>query len=215
MRSLYESIMQSRFGDYKIEESILDSDEQVVKDTNCAVVWNKTKPVIDGILNAASEFPMEWFLEGNNLRLDNDTVKKIVKKLKKALPERAIFGSSYGIKQIAKQYVEQYGTAKFTRPRYAYYKIEITYGTRPWGSYSHVSETEMEEFLIYLTDDYICALDIPETKSILTELDTHFAKYVTQDEVKLTDTYKMKSKIGGKYRVYSFKDLKKEFIARK
>ena len=200
MRSLYESI--------------LDSDEQVVKNTERAVVWNNTKPVIDRVLNASSEFPMYWFLDGNNLRLDKDTIKKIVKKLKKALPSGALFGYSYGVPQIAKQHVEWYDTVKFTNPRYAYYKIEIAYAIRT-DLNLRISQTEMDEFLVYLTDDYIYALDIPETKSILNSLDEHFDKYTTQDEVKLTDTYKMKTKIGGKYRVYSFKDLIKEFIAKK
>lgn len=195
MRSLYESIT-----------SVIN-DRVVIKNT-----IDINSLVIDTILNAKSEFPMLWFLEENNLRLDKDTVKKIVNKLKKALPEGALFGSSYGIPQIAKQHVEWYDTVKFTSTRYAYYKIEITYGTKPWGPYRGVSQTEMAEFLIYLTDDYIYALDIPETKSILAEFDNHFAKYTTQDEVKLSNTYKMKSKTGGKYRVYSFKDLTKEFI---
>ena len=66
-----------------------------------------TKQVIDNVLNAHSEFPMLLFLEGNNLRLDKNTIKKIVNKLKKTLPEGALFGmTSYGIPQIAKQTVE-------------------------------------------------------------------------------------------------------------
>ena len=197
MRSLYESILGSNSADLR------------------STIRNKTKPVIDGVLNAASEFPMEWFIEGNDLRLDKDTVKKIVNKLKKALPEGALFGSSYGVPQIAKQRIEKYDTNKHANPRYAYYKIKIAYAYRT-DLYRHsISETEMGEYIIYLTEDYIYALDIPETKSILAELDDHFAKYAAQDEVKLTDTYKMKSRIGGKYRIYSFKDLIKEFIDRK
>lgn len=192
MRSLYESITS------------------VINDR--VANQNINRLVIDTILNANSEFPMLWFLEENNIRLDKDTVKKIVNKLKKALPEGALFGSSYGVRQIAKQRVEDYGSVKFTDPKYAYYKIEIEYARRT-DLYRHgISQTEIEEFLIYLTGDCIYALDIPETKGMLAELDNHFAKYVTQDEVKLTDTYKMKSEIGGKYRVYSFKDLTKEFI---
>ena len=155
---------------------------------------------------------MRWFLEDNNLRLDKDNVKKIVNKLKKALPEGALFGYKYGVPQIAKQFVEKYDTIKFTSIKYAYYEIEIAYAHRT-DLYRHgISQTEKREFIIYLTDDCIYALDIPETKSILAELDDHFSKYTTQDEVKLSDTFKMKSKIGGKYRVYSFKDLTKEFI---
>ena len=195
MRSLYESI-----------SSVID-DRVVIQNT-----IDRNSIVIDTVLNANSEFRMIWFLENNNLRLDKDVVKKIVNKLKKALPEGAIFGRSYGIPQIAKQSVEKYDTVKFTSTRYAYYKIEISYGVEPWGPHKGVSQTEKSEFLIYLTDDCIYALDIPETKSILAELDDYFSKYTTQDEVKLSDTYKRKSVIGGKYRVYSFKDLTKEFI---
>ena len=66
-----------------------------------------------------------------------------------------------------------------------------------------------------MTEDGICALDIPETKSMLNELDTHFDKYDIQKEVNLTSTYSLESKLGGKYRIYSFKYLKKEFIALK
>ena len=66
-----------------------------------------------------------------------------------------------------------------------------------------------------MTEDSIYALDIPETKNILDELDTHFAKYTTQDKVEIVDKYSMESSIGGKYRIYSFKDLTKEFVDRK
>ena len=199
MRSLYESI-----------SSVID-DQVVIQNT-----IDRNSIVIDKILNARSEFPMMRFLEENNLRLDKDNVKKIVNKLKKALPEGALFGYKYGVPQIAKQIVVKYDTVKnaFTTPRYAYYKIEIEYAIRNSPNSYHMSQTEMEEFLVYLTEDYIYALDIPETKSILAELDDHFSKYTTQDEVKLTATYKLKSKIGGKYRVYSFKDLIKEFIGK-
>lgn len=198
MRSLYESI-----------SSVID-DRVVIQNT-----IDRNSIVIDTVLNANSEFPMLWFLENNNLRLDKDIIKKIVNKLKKALPKDVRFGiSSYGVHQIAKQDVEKYDSVRFTDPKYAYYKIEIEYAIRNSPNSYHMSQTEMEEFLVYLTEDYIYALDIPETKSILDSLDDHFAKYTTQDEVKLTATYKMKSKIGGKYRVYSFKDLTKEFIGK-
>lgn len=78
-----------------------------------------------------------------------------------------------------------------------------------------ISQTSLIENIIYLTEDNIYALDIPDTKSILDELNIHFVKYTTQDEVKLSDPYEMESKLGGKYRVYSFKDLKKEFVDKK
>ena len=197
MKSLYESILSSTKSGLK------------------SFVWDKTKPVIDKTLNANSEFPMLWFLEGNNLRLDKDTVNKIVNKLKKVLPKDAVFGRNYGIRQIAKQDVEKYYTANYPDLKYACYNIEITYGVKIGGPRNFSTRTEMSEFLIYLTYDYIYALDLPETKKILDELDTHFVKYTTQDEVKLSDTYEMESKLGGKYRVYSFKDLKKEFVDKK
>lgn len=190
--------------------------ETILTSTNSglqATIWNKTKPVIDSVLNSSSEFQVEWFLEGNNIRLDKDTTKKIVNKLKKVLPEGALFGYRYGIPQIAKQNIEGYGVIKHTNPRFAYYRIEIEYAYI-WHEFfkSGVSTKIFVENLICLTGDYIYALDIPETKSILNNLDKHFSKYVIQDEVKLTDTYTMQSKIGGKYRVYSFKDIIKEFI---
>ena len=169
------------------------------------------KQVIDKVLNASSEFHMIWFLERNNLRLDKNTVKKIVNKLKRVLPEGALFGMmSYGVPQIAKQQVEWYNT--INSYKYAYYRIEIKYAFRTTVRHMNgmLTKTLIED-IICLTEDSIYALDIPETKSILDELDTHFAKYVTQDEVEIVDKYQLKSKIGGRYRVYSFKDLTKEF----
>lgn len=53
--------------------------ETILTSTNSglhATIWNKTKPVIDSVLNSSSEFPVGWFLEGNNIRLDKDTAKK-------------------------------------------------------------------------------------------------------------------------------------------
>ena len=196
MKSLYESILSS------------------TKSGLRSFVWDKTKPVIDNVLNARSEFPMLWFLEGNNLRLDNDTVKKIVNKLKKVLPEKALFGiNQYGVHQIAKQTVEKYDTARFTNSRCGYYCIEIEYAIRDENR--KIRQRTLNEYIIWLTEDSICALDIPDTKSMLTELDSHFDKYDIQNVVNLTSTYSLESKLGGKYRVYSFKDLKKEFIATK
>ena len=199
MKSLYESILSS------------------TKTGLRSFVWDKTKPVIDNILNANSEYPMEWFLEGNNLRLDNDTIKKIVNKLKKVLPEKALFGmNQYGVPQIAKQTVEKYNTVGPNNSRHAYYNIEIEYATRTTDRHiNSISTTALIENIIYLTEDNIYALDIPETKSMLNELDTHFDKYDTQNIVNLTSTYYLESKLGGKYRIYSFKDLTKEFVALK
>ena len=200
MKSLYESILSSTKTGLK------------------SFVWDKTKPVIDKILNANSEFPMLWFLEGNNLRLDNDIVKKIVNKLKKVLPEKALFGiNQYGVHQIAKQTVEKWDTARFNNPRYGYYCIEIEYAVRDENR--RIRQRILNEYIIWLTENGICALDIPETKSILDELDTHFDKYDTQNEINLTSKYdpesNIESNLGGKYRVYSFKDLIKEFVALK
>lgn len=200
MKSLYESILSSTKSGLK------------------SFVWDKTKPVIDKILNANSEFPMLWFLEGNNLRLDKDTVKKVVNKLKKVLPKEALFGiNQYGVKQIAKQRVEYWNTARFSNPRCAYYCIEIEYAIRDENR--KIRQRTLNEYIIWLTEDGICALDIPETKSMLNELDTHFDKYDTQKEVTLASTHfpgsNIESNLGAKYRVYSFKDLTKEFVALK
>lgn len=201
-------------------ESILDNEDVLINNANDFINWkiiyDKTKPVIDDILNSHTEFRMEWFLEGNNLRLDKDVVKKIVNKLKKVLPKEALFGSSYGVKQIAKQSVEKYDSVNHTNPKYAYYMISISYAFYDtWKGKRRVAESSEGEYIIYLTKDFIYALDIPETKNILDELDTHFAKYVTQDDIKIYDKYTMESNIGGKYRVYSFKDLIKEFKNRR
>lgn len=198
MKSLYESILSS------------------TKTGLRSFVWDKTKPVIDRVLNANSEFPMLWFLEGNNLRLDNDVVKKIVNKLKKVLPEKALFGmNQYGVPQIAKQKVENYNTVGPNNSRHAYYDIEIEYAIRSLAQHRGISQTSLIENIIYLTEDNIYALDIPETKNILNELDTHFDKYDIQNVVNITTSYSLESKLGGKYRIYSFKDLTKEFVALK
>ena len=198
-----------------LKESILNSANHSGEGFKAQRRNEITKQVIDKVLSAHSEFPMLWFLEGNNLRLDKDTVKKIVNKLKRVLPEGALFGiNSYGVHQIAKQQVEWYDTVN--RYRYAYYRLEIEYAFRTTTRHMNgISTTALIEDIICLTEDSIYVLDIPETKSILDELDTHFAKYVTQDEVEIVDKYSMKSSIGGKYRIYSFKDLTKEFVDRK
>ena len=201
-------------------ESILDDEDVLVNNAkdfnNWKIIYNKTKPVIDDILNSPLEFDMRWFLEENNLRLDKDVIKKIANKLKKVLPKEALFGRIYGVPQIAKQRVEDYNSVNYANPKYAHYRISISYafydtmrGTRG------VAQSSKNEYIIYLTQDFIYALDIPETKNILDELDTHFAKYVTQDDIKGDNKYTIKSNIGGKYRVYSFKDLIKEFKNRK
>ena len=202
MKSLYESILDD-------EEVLIGKAKDFI---NWKIIYDKTKPVIDDILNSPSEFRMGYFLEKNNLRLDKDVVKKIVNKLKKVLPKEALFGSSYGVKQIAKQGVENYDSVNYTNPKYAYYMISIRFAFHDSrrGTY-RIAESSKDEYIIYLTEDFIYALDIPETKNILNELDTHFAKYVTQDDIKIDNKYTIESNIGGKYRVYSFKDLIKEF----
>lgn len=201
-------------------ESILDNEDVLVNNAknyiNWKIIYDKTKLVIDDILSSPSEFRMEWFLEENNLRLDKDVVKKIINKLKKVLPKEALFGRIYDVPQIAKQRVEDYDSVNYTNPKYAHYKISILYAfydTR--RDTRRVAKSSKDEYIIYLTKDFIYALDIPETKNILDELDTHFAKYVTQDDIKIDDEYTIESSIGGKYRAYSFKDLIKEFKNRK
>jgi hypothetical protein len=199
-----------------IKESILDDEDVLIGNAkdfiNWKIIYDKTKPVIDDILNSPLEFDMGWFLEENNLRLDKDVVKKIVNKLKKALPKEALFGRIYGVPQIAKQRVEDYRSVNYANPKYAYYKISISYAFYDTlRDTRRITQSSENEYIIYLTKDFIYALDISETKNILDELDTHFAKYVTKDDIKRDDKYTIESNIGGKYRVYSFKDLIKEF----
>ena len=188
MRSLYESI-----------SSVID-DQVVIQNT-----IDRNSVVIDKILNARSEFPMMRFLEENNLRLDKDNVKKIVNKLKKTLPSDAKFGmTKYGVRRLADQRLEDYGTT-IIDPKYGYYNINIEYGQK--RGYDSLIERILE-----LHETGIYALDIPETKSIIDVLDKHFKDYTAKEEVKLHQWYNLKSEIGGKYRIYSFKDLTKEFI---
>ena len=151
MKSLYESILSS------------------TKTGLRSFVWDKTKPVIDNILNNNiwSSYPMGFFLEGNNLRLDTDTIKKIVNKLKNFLPENALFGMrQYNVHQISKQTVENWSTVKFTNPRFAFYRIEIQYAIRD-DLDNRIKTRILDENIIWLTEDNIYALDIPETKKYL------------------------------------------------
>lgn len=197
MKSLYESILGSTKSGLK------------------SFVWDKTKPVIDSILNNNTWYPMGCFLEENNLRLDNDNIKKIVNKLKKLLPEKALFGiRQYSVPQISKQHIEWWNTVRLANPRFAFYRLEIQYVIRD-NLDNKIKKRTLDENIIWLTEDNIYALDIPETKRILDELDTHFDKYDTIKNVDITSEYYLESKFGAKYRVYSFKDLIKEFVATK
>ena len=199
MKSLYESILDT-------EGDILKNvDKKGTRFLKAEKILQKMKPSLDKIFQAKTEFPMKAFLENNGLRLDKSDVKKIVNKLKKKLPSDAKFGRKYGVSRLADQNVEDYGTA-WADPQFGYYKIDIRYA--PGG---HPDDDLIEDILL-VYDTALYVLDIPETKSITDVLDEHFEDYIVEEEVKLSRWYILKSKIGGKYRIYDFYHLKKELI---
>ncbi len=200
MKSLYESILDT-------EDDILKSvDKKGAIFLKAKEILQKMKPMLDGIFQAkwSTEVPMQTFLEDNKLRLVKDDVKKIVNKLKKKLPPDAKFGSKYGIRRLADQNVEDYGTT-FSDPRFGYYNISIDYVTGR-------SLDTLTEHILELHETAIYALDIPETKSIIDVLDEHFEDYIVTEKIKISSWGVLKSEIGGKYRIYDFRHIKKELL---
>ena len=73
MRSLYELIMQSRSGDHKIEESILDSDDQVARNATSSVLINNiiriTKSYYDKTISDEDKLLLEKLWKENGLEI--------------------------------------------------------------------------------------------------------------------------------------------------
>jgi hypothetical protein len=202
MKSLYESILDN--------DIVSKADKEGARFLKGEEILRKMKPELDKIFQASTEFPMRDFLEDHGFRLDKDTVKKIVGKLKKKLPPNARFGRKYGVRQLADQHVEDYGSAR-SNPPYGFYRIEIEYvtdGHRP-GS---ISTSSVDEEILHLYEAVLYALEIPETKDMLDKLDEYFEDYTTKEEIKISNSYTLKSKVGGKYRIYDFHHLKKELL---
>ena len=204
MKSIYESLLDDQ---YDILNSADKKGARLLKGER---ILRMMKPKLDEILQSRTEFSMLHFLEDHGFRLDKDNVKKIVGKLKKKLPLNARFGRKYGVRQLADQRVEDYGSAR-ANPPYGFYLIRIecaTDGPRP-GS---ISTRSVDEEILHLYETAIYALDIPETKDMLDKLDEYFDGYTTEEEIKITNSYILKSKIGGKYRIYDLRHLKKELL---
>ena len=202
MKSLYESILDS--------DIVSKADNKGGRYVKAKGLIFKMKSKLDRIFHANTEFPMLEFLEDHGFRLDKNTIKKIVDKLKKKLPTDAKFGQKYGVRQLADQNVEEYGSAR-SNPPFGYYKVDIEYATngpRPRTMGFH----NLDEEILHLYETFIYALDIPETKDMLDKLDEYFEDYTTAEEIKVTDLYILKSRIGGKYRIYDFYHLKKELL---
>ena len=202
MKTLYESIL---------DNDILDKvDKKGYRFLKGEAMLRMMKPKLDMILQARTEFPMLNFLEDHGFRLDKNAIKKIVDKLKKKLPSNAKFGRKYGVRQLADQPVEEYGSAWATPP-FGFYRIGIEYATdgpRP-GS---ISTDSSDEELLHLYETVIYALDIPETKDMLDKLDEYFEDYTTEETIKVSNSYTLKSRVGGKYRIYDLRHLKKELL---
>ena len=47
---------------------------------------------------------------------------------------------------------------------------------------------------------------------MLDKLDEYFEDYTTEKEIKISNAYVLKSNIGGQYRKYDFRHLKKELL---
>lgn len=205
MKTLYESILDSEY------DVLKNADKKGARFLKGEEILRKMKPKLDEIFRADTEFPMLDFLESHGLRLDKNAVKKIVDKLKKKLPSDAKFGmNKYGVKQIADQHVEDYGSAR-ANPPYGFYLIGIKCaidGLRP-GS---ISTRSVDEEILHLYETFIYALDIPETKDMLDKLDEYFEDYTTEKEIKISNSYVLKSNLGGQYRKYDFRHLKKELL---
>ncbi len=205
MKSLYESILDN-------ENDILQNvDKKGAIFLKGEEILRKMKPRLDKIFHASTEFPMKAFLENNGLRLTKSDIEKIVNKLGKKLPPYAKFGmAKYGVHHLADQNVEEYGTAH-SNPPFGFYKIEIEYaatGPRPRS----ISISDLDEEILQLYETSIYVLEIPETKDMLDKLNEYFEDYTTEEEIKISNSYIIKSKIGGKYRVYNLKRLKKELL---
>jgi len=204
MKSIYESLLDDQY------DILNGADKKGARFLKGEAMLRMMKPKLDKIFYASTEFPMLNFLEDHGFRLDENTVKKIVGKLKKKLPSNARFGRKYGVRQLADQRVEDYGSAR-SNPPYGFYRIEIEYvtdGPRP-GS---ISTSSVDEEILHLYETVLYALDIPETKDLLDKLDEYFEDYTTEEEIKITNSYTMKSKVGGKYRIYDLRHLKKELL---
>jgi len=202
MKSLYESILDSDLVD--------KADKKGDRYVKAEELIRKMKPKLALIFQASTEFPMLNFLEDHGFRLDKNTVKKIVDKLKKKLPSGVKFGTEYGVRRISDQHVEGYGSA-WSNPSYGFYRIEIEYVT-DGPRRGSISTGSIAEELLHLYETFICALEIPETKDMLDKLDEYFEDYTTKEEIKISNSYTLKSKVGGKYRIYDFHHLKKELL---
>jgi hypothetical protein len=202
MKSLYESILDN--------DIVSKADKKGDRFLKGEAMLRAIKLKLEEIFYASTEFPMLHFLEDHGFRLDKDNVKKIVGKLKKKLPPNARFGRKYGVRQLADQSAEDYGSAR-SNPPYGFYRIEIEYvtdGSRP-GS---ISTSSLDVEVLHLYEAVLYALDIPETKDLLDKLDEYFEDYTTKEEIKISNSYTLKSKVGGKYRIYDFHHLKKELL---
>jgi hypothetical protein len=185
MKTLYESILgTSRAGKSAIDEE-------------------KTIELVCAILNGSSEFPMSGFIKENGLLLDKQTTEKVAKMLSKIRPHGSTFGKvgTRTLKQQIEMNPTRFDNVRWTTPKYAYYSIHLEYGITAGRRGVNGS---LVQYIVKLFEDKIEVLDIRETKPIIDVLSEHFTKYSTMKGTKEEDL--------GDYRIYYFKDIKKQFI---
>jgi hypothetical protein len=186
MKTLYESIL----GSMNSGKSAIDEE--------------KTIELAHAIINGSSEFPMEGFIEENGLLLDKQTTEKVVKLLSKIRPHGTTFGK-FGIRTL-KQQIEmnpaRFDNVTWANPEYAYYSIYLKYADLSPNRKGATGS--LIQYIVKLFEDKIVVLDIHETKSIIDVLSEHFTRYSTIKGTKNEDL--------GDYRIYYFKDIKKQFI---
>lgn len=186
MKTLYESILgTSRAGKAAFDEE-------------------KTIELACAIIKSSTEFPMKQFIEQNDLLLDKPTTEKVAKLLSKIRPYGTSFGKfgTYSLKKQIERNPSNFNSVTWTNPKYAYYSIDLDYAD-PNVGHRGVTGT-LVQCIVKLFEDKIDVLDIPETKSIIDTLSEHFTNYSTAKSTKKEDL--------GTYRVYYFKDIKKQFI---
>ena len=185
MISLYESILQST-----------DSGKK-------NYMLNKTIAAVNKVLSTTGSYVMEKFMRDNNLVLDDDIAKRIQDKLYKSnyLPYVAVPYKSKDSEPI------EFGT--MSKSGFAYCDVIAEYSVpeRKGASVSSICER-----IFSMGKNWMVMLAIPETEKLLKEMDKHFSKHAVDTSVNYGGRSSFTSRIGGKYHIYFFDDLIKEFV---
>lgn len=191
MKSLYETILKTT-GSGK-----------------AAYFAQNTKKVVDKVFGTTEYGPFIQFLKDNNLLLDKDHTYRIMLKMVKSsfVPYNAEFKKGQTLEDQLKKGPEDFSVMNGTG--FASYDLTVEY-TIPDKKNGNIF-APCERILSFQRDS-ICVLAIPETESLIKELDKHFEKSTKIDKILYNDRAFFSSRIGGKYLKYMFVDMKKEFI---